>query len=112
MKKIIFGLVVAVMAIGFSAFTVKKDADKLTSLRAGEVWGNLTNTGNYSELPPSSFDPTNCRDANDYVCAYERTDEPDPTGILKEEMTHAEIVNAVNAGLLTPATTKKGIYDE
>lgn len=111
MKKLFYGLMVAVAAISFSAFTVAKDAEKRSSLRAGEIWVNTTNAGDYVQLSnPSSFNPDDCLDDNSHICAFERTNV-DPGVTLPEEMDQTQINQALLDGQIQQVTAKKGVYD-
>lgn len=111
MKKLFFGLLVAVAAFSFSAFTVQKEANQRAKIATGDVWVNTDNAGNYDQHSnPSAFNSNDCKESNEYICAFERT-AVNPTEILPADMDATEINQAVLDGLLEPITTKKGIYD-
>lgn len=111
MKNLFFGLVVAAVAMGTSAFTVEKEAAKRAKLATGDIWVNTNNSGTYQQLvPASAYDDTNCQDANAHICSFIRT-PLNPSTTLPATMTAAQIAVQDANGLLTENSERFGVYE-
>lgn len=106
MKRLFFGLLVASVALGGSAFTNAKSDVKFV----GEIYVNANNSGDYLVLG-STYNPNNCQELNEFVCAYIRTNFQ-PTVILPTEFTDDEAQDFVTAGWLAQHSETTGVYQQ
>jgi hypothetical protein len=106
MKKYLLGVCAIALAVGFSAFTGKGK-----KLAQGDVYVNSgLSTYTYIAIPEEDFNPFNCQDFSNNICAYKVT----AAGATKVATTFdaATAEYYVNQGWIVELTTSKGLYVE